>query len=107
MLDRAKQQKFVIWLRNCKNPIIFAFTNKAIENVKQKLLINNEITIEESSKFCFTFDSYFCEWSYKDISSLKNYTIFIEEFSMVPNRWITKIYEIFSLYKNNIYFLVI
>ena len=100
----GKTTRICEMIKDCKKPMIFAFTNKAIENVKQKLLINNEISIEESSKFCFTFDSYFCEWNHKEISNLKNNTIFIEEFSMVPNKWITKIYELYTLYNNTIYF---
>ena len=39
----------------------------------------------------------------KILSNLKHNTIFIEEFSMVPNKWITKIYEIYTLFKNTIY----
>ena len=51
---------------------------------------------------CHTFDSYFCEWRETD-NSLKTKTIFIDEFSMVPNKWMTKIYEIFSKYNNTVY----
>ena len=31
-----------------ENPIVFSFTNKAVQNV---------------SKVCYTFDSYFCDWN--------------------------------------------
>ena len=45
----------------------------------------------------------FCEWNGRDIYSLVNKTLFIEEFSMVPNKWITKIYEAFTLFNNKVY----
>ena len=32
-----------------------------------------------------------------------NKTFFIEEFSMIPNKWMTKIYEAFTMFKNKIY----
>ena len=45
---------------------------------------------------CYTFDSYLCEWNGRDLASLKNKTVSIEEFSMVPNKWITKIDALFG-----------
>lgn len=69
-----------------------AFTNKALENIKNALKVKYRL---ETEKVCHTFDSYFCEWNGKDIEDLKNKTIFIEEFSMVPNKWMTLIYKHF------------
>ena len=64
------------------NPIILSFTNKAIENVKSR--------IDDSlSDKCFTFDSYFNSYDNRDISHLKDKTIFIEEYSMTPNKWMS------------------
>lgn len=40
---------------------------------------------------CHTFDSYFCDWHGRSIESLEGKTVFIEEFSMVPNKWMTMI----------------
>lgn len=54
--------------------------NKAIENPKERL--NDKYF----SKVCFTFDSYLCEWKGSDLNSLEDRTIFIEEFSMIPNK---------------------
>ena len=50
-----------------------------------------------------TFDSYFCEWKEIDKDSLEDKTIFIEEFSMIPNKWMTLIYKNFLMHKNTIY----
>ena len=76
-------------LRKSYNPIVLAFTNKAIENVKRRL-IRDGMEYEEARNTCYTFDSFFCEHYGRNISSLEDKTIFIEEFSMVPNKWMTK-----------------
>ena len=86
-------------------PIILAFTNKAIVNVKKTLKekfsyidgIYDEKMIKDGQKpkRCYTFNSYFCEWYKRDANSLENKTVFIEEFSMVPNKWMTVIYKAF------------
>ena len=57
----------------------------------------------EGNKICFIFDSYFCEWKGRDLDSLKDKTISIEESYMVPNKWITKIYEAYKMLGNTIY----
>ena len=92
----GKTTKLCEMVKETENPLVLSFTNKAIENVKERLG-------EDYKNVCHTFDSYFCEWRemYKDV--LKEKTIFVEEFSMVPNKWMTKIYEIFTKYDNMIY----
>ena len=94
----GKTTKLCEKVKQAKNPLILSFTNKGIENVKSRL-----IDKEDKNKICFTFDSYFCEWYRRDVNSLKDKTIFIEEFSMVPNKWMRKIYEAFTLFNNKIY----
>ena len=84
-------------VQQANSPLVLSFTNKAIENVKKRLNIDDE------NKICHTFDSYFCEWNGRNIDSLKDKTIFIEEFSMVPNKWMTKIYEAYNKFNNTIY----
>lgn len=34
---------------------------------------------------------------------MKDKTIFIREFRMVPNKWMTKIYETFKMHNNTVY----
>ena len=80
-----------------ENPLVLAFTNKAIENVKSRLRKMN-IDKHDPDKICHTFDSYFCEWNEDNFTGLKKKTIFVEEFSMVPNKWMTLIYEAFIKY---------
>ena len=98
----GKTTKLCEKFKQAKNPLVLFFTNKAIKNVKSKL-INIGLEKDDINKTCFTFDSYFCEWYKRDINSLKDKTIFIEEFSMVPNKWMTKIYEAFTMFNNKIY----
>ena len=45
---------------------------------------------------CYTFDRYFCDHYGRDITNLKDKTIFIEEYSLTPNKWMTKMYHAFT-----------
>ena len=85
-------------VKQAKNPLVLSFTNKAVENVKSRL--DPEM---DAKKICFTFDSYFCEQKGRGIDSLENKTIFSEEFSMVPSKWMTLIYKAYTKYGNIIY----
>ena len=83
-----------------ENPIVLSFTNKAVENVKHRLIKKGYSKYIDK---CHTFDSYFCEWHGRDIKSLENKTVFIEEFSMVPNKWMTLIYKAFIMFGIKVY----
>lgn len=91
--------------RKANNPLILSFTNKAIENVKTRLkkMAEEDITFNKPELQCYTFDIYFCEYHGRDIPDLEGKTIFIEEYSMVPNKWMTKVYQAFTKYQNTIY----
>ena len=103
----GKTTKLCKMVQKVENPLVLAFTNKAVENVKSRL-IRIGLEKENVNKICYTFDSYFCESSDRNYHSLDGKTIFIQEFSMVPNKWMTKIYHEYlkhnnkfnSLYKN-------
>ena len=73
------------------DPIILSFTNKAIQNVKSVLrdVYNNY----ELAKKCYTFDLFFCDHHGRDITALEGKTIFVDEYSMTPNKWMTKLYR--------------
>lgn len=75
-----------------------AFTNKAIENIKEKLIDKEYFDEKQVNSICYTFDMYFCEWINRDLKEMKDKTIFIEEFSMM-----TLIYKTFIDFKNTIY----
>ena len=82
-------------------PIILSFTHKAIQNVKSVMceVYNNY----ESAKKCYTFDLFFCDHHGRDITALEGKTIFVGEYSMTPNKWMTKLYQAFTKYKLTIY----
>ena len=69
-----------------ENPTVLAFTNKALENVKNRLVRKKYMRKEDADVICFTFYSYIFEWKGRDLSSLKCKTIFLEEFPMIPNK---------------------
>ena len=82
----------------CENPIVLSFTNKAVENVKMRLCKVENLK-HDPNKICHTFDSYFCEWNEDNFKELRKKTVFVEEYSMAPNKWITLIYKAFLIYK--------
>ena len=81
----------------CENPLVLSFTNKAIENVKKRLSKVGGIK-HDANKICHTFDSYFCEWNEDNFKELRKKTVFVEEYSMVPNKWMTMVYKAFDKY---------
>ena len=83
-----------------KNPLVLSFTNKAVENVESRLAKNG---YKNANDISYTFNSYFCEWKDRDFDSLKEKTILIEEFSMVPNKWMTIIYKAFVTFDITVY----
>ena len=101
----GKTTKLCEMVSETENPLVLSFTNKAIENVKRRLsdVYTKKGVETEVNKICHTFDSYFCEWNETGIDSLKNKTIFVEEFSMVPNKWMTLIYEAFIKFNNKVF----
>ena len=68
------------------DPIILSFTNKAIQNVNSVLF-----DVYELAKKCYTFDLFFCVHHGRDITALEGKTIFVDEYSMTPNKWMTKL----------------
>ena len=83
------------------DPIILSFTNKDIQNVKSVLF--NVYNNYELAKKCYTFDLFFCDHHGRDITALEGKTIFVDEYSMTPNKWMTKLYQAFTKYRLTIY----
>lgn len=77
--------------------LVLCFTNKACQNIFERLQDYN-IKVKP-------FHSYFCEWYDEEIwkDVIKVRTISVDEYSMVPQKWMTNIYEIYCKYKNTIY----
>lgn len=103
----GKTTKLCKMVLKAENPIVLSFTNKAVENVKERLrdICDKEDYDDDLSDKCYTFDSHFCDYHGCNIPDLEEKSIFIEEYSMVPNKWMTKLYQVFSKYSNKIYLL--
>lgn len=83
--------------QKAENPLILSFTNKAVQVLKDRFK-NAPLDLSDNTH---TFDSYFFttdEDNKRGIEKLKNKTVFIDEFSMAPNRFITLIYHAFLTY---------
>ena len=91
----GKTTKLINDAKESDNPIIFSFTNKAVDNITNKVddKLKNKV---------HTFDSCFNEFisDAENLKLLSNKDAFIDEFSMVPNKWITLIYN--SFVSNNL-----
>ena len=98
----GKTTKLCKMVMKTDKPLVLSFTNKAVQNVKDRLK-----KMGGNPDVCYTFDSYFCEWggcsTETNLKDLKVKTVFIDEFSMVPNKWITLIYKAFTLYDTRVY----
>ena len=57
----------------------------------------------ELAKECYTFDLFFCDQHGRDITALAGKTIFVDKYSMTPNKWMTKLYQAFTTYKLTVY----
>ena len=67
------------------NPLVLCYSNKACGNIREKL--------PKDTAFVRTFDSYFSDRNY---DKLKGKVVFIDEYSMVPNKWKNVIYDGFK-----------
>lgn len=92
----GKTMKLIKLALQATNPIILSYTNKAIENVKTQIC-------DDLRDKCYTFDSYFNSYHNRDISHLVDKAIFIEEYSLTPNKWMSKIYQAFCKYHNTVF----
>ena len=68
-------------------------------NIKNILKKSHHISAEQVNKICHTFESYFFD-STRGIDDLKDKIVFVDEYSMTPNRHITLLYKAFT--KHNI-----
>lgn len=66
----------------CDNDIVLCFTNKVAQNVREALSAKGKGNIK-----CYTFDSFFCSHMNRGVSCLKNTTVHVDEYSMVPSKW--------------------
>ena len=71
---------------------MLSYTNKAVDNVKTRFqAFGYDKT--QVNKMCYTFDSYFCGKD-RSVDSFEGKHIFIEEFNMIPHKWMTTIFKL-------------
>ena len=75
--------------------IVFSHTNKAVVNIKNILKDKYELSPIEVNKLCHSFESYFFD-STRGIDDLKGKIVFVDEYSMTLNRYITLLYQAFT-----------
>ena len=76
------------------------FTKKKNENdnTVQKMLKSTMLLLSKNA-----LHSYFCEYHGRDIPDLEGETAFTEQYGMVPNKWMVKIYQACTKYHNTVY----
>ena len=82
---------------NRNNCIVFSHTNKAIVNIKKHLKFKFKMETDDVNKLCHTFESYFYD-NVRGIDNLKDKIVFVDEYSMTPNSYITLLYQAFTKY---------
>ena len=75
--------------------IVLSHTNKAIVNIKNHLKNKFEMDSKKVNKLCHTFESYFHD-NVRGIDDLKDKIVFVDEYAMSPNRYITLLYQAFT-----------
>ena len=64
-------------------------------NIKYILKDKYQLSPIEVNKSCHTFESYFYD-NTRGIDDLKDKIVFVDEYSMTPNRYITLLYQSFT-----------
>ena len=83
----GKTTNLIEQVLKCDNALVLCFTNKACSVIREKLGDKKDIV--------HTFDSYLNSFKKDQICKLKNHTVFVDEYSMVPNNWMTALYNAF------------
>ena len=80
---------------NKENCLVFSHTNKAVGNIKNRL--KKIMDSDKINKICHTFKSFFHE-DIIGVDDLKDKIVFVDEYSMTPNHFITLLYKAFTKY---------
>lgn len=77
---------------NKDNCLVFSHTNKAVVNIKNRLI---KMKVNNVNKICHTFQSFFYDDS-KGVDDFKDKIVFVDEYTMTPNCFITLLYQAFT-----------
>ena len=84
----GKTTRLVELIQSAERPLVLCYTNKACSSIRERLQ-------EGLHDVVHTFDSYF--------SDRKDGDLFLDEYSMIPNKWMNVVYDNFR--KHNIRFV--
>ena len=82
---------------NVSNTILLSHRNKAVVNIKNILKKRYDMDSKQINSMCYTFESYFWD-NIRGIESLKDKIVFVDEYTMTPNRFMTMLYNAFTKY---------
>lgn len=93
----GKTQKLYELVKQSDKCVVLSYTNKAVDNVKTRFqAFGYDKT--QVNKMCHTFGSYFCGiGKVRSVDSFEGKHIFIEEFNMIPHKWMTTIFNVWVL----------
>lgn len=81
----GKMHKLIDRLLKENNPLVLSFTNKAIQNIKERTSIklrkfDEDVNFmnDEIEQICKTFDCHFCKWNNSNIKDIRDKTVFID-----------------------------
>lgn len=82
---------------NAQNALLLSHTNKAVVNIKNMFIDKFNMSQEHVNKICHTFESYFYD-NIRGIDNLKDKMVFVDEYTMTPNCFITLLYHAYTKY---------
>lgn len=82
---------------NAQNALLLSHTNKAVVNIKNSLKKSYKMSPEDINRICHTFESYFFD-NIRSIDNLKDKMVFVDEYTMTPNRFIALSYQAYTKY---------
>ena len=74
---------------------ILSHTNKAVVNIKNALKSKFKMSSEDVNRICHSFESYFYD-NIRGVDNLKDKMVFVDEYTMTPNRYITLLYQAYT-----------
>ena len=80
---------------NAQNALLLSHTNKGVVNIKNSLISKFKMSSDDVNRICHTFESYFWD-NIRGIDNLKDKIVFVDEYTMTPNRYITLLYQAFT-----------
>ena len=82
---------------NKDKALLFSHTSKAVVNIKNILKNRHDMDPKVVNSICHAFESYFWD-NLRSIDNLKDKIVFVDEYTMTPNRFMTLLYNAYTKY---------